>query len=121
MNILVTTLCVIIVVMAMIIINLNRKLRFLKVQFTSETNGLSGKDLFENITKSKSLYKDLLIEFHPDKFILDENRKKRAEELSSEIAESKSSYRDLILIVQSVKNEFEFSNKFLNNYPEIFK
>ena len=53
MNILVTTLCVIIVVMAMIIINLNRKLRFLKVQFSSETNGLSGKDLFENITKSK--------------------------------------------------------------------
>jgi hypothetical protein len=121
MNILVTMLCLIIVCMAMIIIRLNRKLRFLKDQFSGKTNGLSGKDLFENITKSKALYKDLLIEFHPDKFTLDDNRKKRAEELSSQIAESKSSYRDLILIAQSVKNEIEFSNKFINNYPEIFK
>jgi len=121
MNILVTTLCITIIVMAIIIIKLKRKLRFMKIQFSNETNGLSGKDLFENITKSKALYKDLLIEFHPDKFILDEGRKKRAEVLSSKIAESKSSYRDLIIIAQSVKNEFEFSNKFINNYPEIFK
>lgn len=121
MKLFIVILCAIIVVMSIIIYNLKRKIRFLKVHFSNETNGLSGKDLFENITKSKALYKDLLIEFHPDKFILDEKRKKRAEELSSIIAESKSSYRDLIIIVQSVKKEFEFSNKFLNNYPEIFK
>ena len=106
--------------MTMIIIHLSRKLRFLNVQLSSKPDGLGGKDLFENITKSKALYKDLLIEFHPDKFTLDENRKKRAEELSAQIAEYKSSYRDLVLIAKSVKNEFEFSNKFLNKYPEIF-
>jgi predicted Holliday junction resolvase-like endonuclease len=121
MNTLVAILSLVIIFMAIIIFKLNRKLRFLKVQFSGKTNGLSGKDLFENITKSKTLYKDLLIEFHPDKFILDENRKKRAEELSSQIAESKASYRDLILIAQRVKNEFQFSSKFINNYPEIFK
>ena len=67
MKIFIVILCAIIVVMAIIIYNLKRKIRFLKVHFSNETNGLSGKDLFENITKSKALYKDLLIEFHPDK------------------------------------------------------
>ena len=121
MKILIVILCLIIVVMAIVIYNLKRKIRFLKVHFSSESNGINGKDLFENITKSKILYKDLLIEFHPDKFNLDTSKKKRAEELSSQIAKYKSSYRDLILLAKSVKQEFEFSQKFINNHPEIFE
>jgi len=120
-KILVVILFLILSIMAVVILRLYRKLRLLKGQLLGKTNELNGKDLFENITKSKNLYTDLLVEFHPDKFNLDENSKKRAEVLSSQIAECKSSYRDLILIAQNLKNEFEFSNKFINKYPEIFK
>jgi hypothetical protein len=121
MNLLISSLCLFIIFMLIIILNLKRKLLILKRQFSNEKNGVSGKDLFENITKSKILYKDLLIEFHPDKFILDENKKIQAELLCSKIAENKSSYRELFSIAKSVKNDFEFSQKFITNHPTIFE
>ena len=117
---LVMILCFIIVVLTISTVNLSRKLKFLKNQFSDEITGVNGKDLFDNITKSKVLYKELVIEFHPDKFVTNEFRKKKAEIICSKIAENKSSYRDLISIVQSVKNDFDFSKKFIDGHPEIF-
>ena len=119
MSILEIILCGIIILLAVVIWNLKSKLSFFKKQFSAEINGVGGKDLFENITKSKNLYKDLLVEFHPDKHVDNEIMAKLAVELSSRIGQHKSSYRELILIAKEVRKEFIFSPKFKNKYLEI--
>jgi|GEM_PF-6760823 len=121
MSILEIVLCCVVFLLVFIVWNLNRKLNFLKNQFSLETKGVGGKDLFENITKSKSLYKDLLIEFHPDKFVGNDEMTKRAVELSARIGQHKSSYRELTMIVKEVNEDFVFSSKFKNKYQEIFE
>ena len=110
-----------IIVLLVIIFNLNKKILFFKRQNSLELKGIGGKDLFENITKSKNLYKDLLIEVHPDRFVGEDNLMKKAEIISSKIAEYKSSYRDLIDIARNAVNDFEFSKMFKAKYPEIFE
>lgn len=121
MSILEVILSGVVILLTLVTWNLKRKLSFLKKQFLPEINGVGGKDLFENITKSKSLYKDLLVEFHPDKHVDNEETAKLAVELSARIGQHKSSYRELMIVAKEVRDEFIFSSKFKNKYSEIFE
>lgn len=121
MKILLMLFCLVIVIMTLIIFNLNRKLMFLKKQLSGENNGVSGKDLFENITKSKELYRNLLIEFHPDKHNTNVSLRSKAEEISLKIAEHKNSYRELISIAKIASSDFEISKSLVIKYPEILE
>ena len=120
MKLIIGILSAVIILQIIIIVRMRRKVYFLQTQMPINKNDLSGKDLFENISKSKSLYRDLLIELHPDKFISNENLREKAELICSELAENKSSYRDLVAITKKVSAEFEFGEKFKKNHPEIF-
>jgi len=120
MRIVILLQCVLIITLIFVILRQNKKIIFLKNQYTDGQDAISGKDLFENITKSKLLYKDLLIEFHPDRFENNPTLKSFAEEVTFKLAENKSSYRNLISIASSVKKDFQFTEKFINRYPEIF-
>ncbi|MBE7695764.1 hypothetical protein [Tenacibaculum finnmarkense] len=66
----------------------------------------TAKNITNSISKSKSLYKKLIVKVHPDRFFKDD--KIIANELSSRITKSKKNYDDLI------KLEIEV-NKFLDN------
>ena len=120
MKLIIGILIAVIILQTIIIVRMRRKVHFLKAQMPNNKSKLSGKDLFENISKSKSLYRDLLIELHPDKFISDDNLREKAELICSELAEHKSSYRALVSITKKVSTEFEFGEKFKKNHPEIF-
>lgn len=121
MKILMILFCLVIAIMTLIIFNLNQKLKFLKKQLSGENNGVSGKDLFENITKSKELYRDLLIEFHPDKYHTNDILRSKAEEISFKIAKHKSSFRELISITKMASIDFEISKSLVIKYPEILE
>jgi hypothetical protein len=120
MQIIIAILSLTVIIMTLIIFSLRRKINMLRNQFSGQFGNVSGQDLFENITKSKALYKDLLIEFHPDKFTTDEFLTSQAQHLTASIAENKSSYRELISIAKNAKQNFHFSDKFKSKYPEIF-
>jgi hypothetical protein len=108
---------VVILIMIFVIIRLSKKLKFLKNQYTDVHDTISGKDLFENITKSKLLYKELLIELHPDRFIANKDLQKKAELLVLELGEYKSSYRNLFRIAEKAKEQgFILSPRFLEKH-----
>lgn len=111
---------VIILIMIVVIIRMSKKLKFLKIQYSDGQEEISGKDLFENITKSKLLYKDLLIEFHPDRFIENKDLQKKAELLVLELGQNKSSHRNLIRIAEKAKEQgFILSPRFLEKHINI--
>jgi len=110
-----------IIVLLLAMFNQNRKIKFFKEQYSSELKGVGGSDLFENITKSKVLYKDLLIELHPDRYVGDKDLLKKSNETTAKISKFKSSYRDLIEIAKSSIADFEFTDKFKVKHPEIFE
>lgn len=114
------SLILIIIFQFIFIVRIKRKLLFLKTQIPNTKDNISGKDLFENITKSKFLYKHLMKELHPDKYITNLELKKQAEVICFKLSKNKSSYRELVKIARSASTTFELSDKFKKLHPEIF-
>jgi DnaJ-domain-containing protein 1 len=61
----------------------------------SDDYKLSTKNIVDSISKSKSLYKELITSVHPDKF-QEIEQKNKATELASRITKSKKNYNDLV-------------------------
>ena len=114
------SLIVIVIFQFILIVRIKRKLLFLKTQIPNTKDDISGKDLFENIAKSKFLYKDLMKELHPDKYIANPKLKEQAEIICFKLSESKSSYRELVKLARNASTTFELSEKFKKSHPEIF-
>jgi hypothetical protein len=110
-----------ILMLLFIIFRINSKLVFLKNHFSNDLYTIKGSDLFNNITKSKNLYRDLLIELHPDKFHNDPTKLEKSENLALMLGKNKNSFRELISLAKIAKIDFDFSSKFKNQYPEIFE
>lgn len=66
----------------------------------------TAKNIRNSISKSKVLYKKLIVKVHPDRFL--DDRKTIATELCSKITKSKKNYDDLVKLEQEV-------NSFLQN------
>lgn len=72
----------------------------------------SGSDLFDDITKSKELFKLLKKEIHPDRFIGNEELRAYAEECMMELGKIQHSYSSMIkLIKEMTLHNFPFSSK----------
>ncbi|GAA4932842.1 hypothetical protein GCM10023314_01540 [Algibacter agarivorans] len=67
----------------------------------------SAKNIVDSISKSKTLYKELITAVHPDKF-QDTGKRKKATDLASRITKSKKNYNDLVQLKGEV-------SEFLNN------
>ncbi len=111
----------IILLLIIIIIKQNRKILFFKKQFMNSDSSVSGSDLFDNINKSKDLYKDLLIELHPDKFVNQPELQEKATQITFELGKQKSTYRNLLNLAKEASKDFQFSEKFTSKYPKIFE
>lgn len=95
-------------------------LRKIKLNKQSQFDNLplsKGEDLFNNITKSKELFRLLKKEIHPDRFINNEELSKFAETKMMELGEIEHSYLSMISLINEMKiNNFPFSEKFTNLY-----
>lgn len=67
---------------------------------------ITAKNIAMSISKSKELYKSLITQIHPDRFL--DERKIKATELSARITRSKKNYNELITIQLEVD---EFLNE----------
>lgn len=119
MKLLIVFLLCIIALLVIIIFNLYKKLNFFKLMIRNNSNSFLGSDLFDNITRSKNLYRDLLAEIHPDKYVNDNKCKDFASQLSFKIGDSKNSYKDLVSLGKIANSQLTLSAKFLKKYPEI--
>lgn len=54
---------------------------------------------------SKVLFKGLRVKLHPDKFVNDDSRKKKANELYNELLQNQYDFEKLLEIEKKVKNE----------------
>jgi hypothetical protein len=73
-----------------------------KILADGETYSKTAKNIANSISKSKFLYKKLIVKVHPDRFF--ENEKIIANELSSRITKSKKNYDDLLKLEIEVNN-----------------
>ncbi len=75
----------------------------------------SGKDLFNDITKSKELFRILKKEIHPDKFIDNEELRLYAEKQMMELGKIQHSYTSMLDFIEEMKKEkFPFSEHIRN-------
>lgn len=88
-----------------------KRLRVIKKTQIKEDGPLSsGADLFNDMTKSKALYKLLKKEVHPERFIGNEELYNYAEEMMMQLGEASNSYTAMIKIVEEMKSKgFPFS------------
>ena len=61
----------------------------------------NAKNIALSISKSKKLYKELIVKVHPDKFL--NEQKSEAEELSAKITSAKKNYSQLVELEKTVK------------------
>jgi len=61
----------------------------------------TAKNIALSISKSKQLYKDLIVKVHPDRF--QDDRKEKATELSARITKAKRNYDELVGLEIEVK------------------
>jgi hypothetical protein len=113
---------VFLLLLSTLIINQRKKITLLKNDFTNQNPKIGGADLFENITKSKLLYKDLLKEIHPDRFIGNEELLKKAEFFSLELGKNQNSYRNLLRIaLEAQKSGMILSSNFTKKYEIVIQ
>ena len=89
---------------AFILYKKNKRKRDLKRRVLADGNSdYSGtaKNISLSISKSKQLYKDLIVKVHPDRF--QDDRKENATELSARITKAKRNYDELIGLEIEVK------------------
>lgn len=84
------------------------KLRKLVLEDSSDDYSNTAKNIANSISKSRQLYKELIIKIHPDRFL--DDRKIKATELSARITKAKRNYNDLLELKIEVE-EFLNSNK----------
>ncbi len=89
---------------AIYLIIINKRKRVL--QRLKKTDSLNYKreilNISKSISKSKNLYKQLIVKVHPDKFTGDDNE--AATILSQKITSSKRNYNELILLSKEVES-----------------
>jgi uncharacterized membrane-anchored protein YhcB (DUF1043 family) len=83
-----------------------KKLRTLLMEDVDESFDVATQNIVLSISKSKSLYKNLIKQVHPDKF--HDDKKELATELSMKITKAKRNYKELV----KLKSKVEL---FLNN------
>lgn len=98
-------------VLSILLLYTSKRLSIIKKTKEKEDGPLSsGADLFNDMTKSKVLYKLLKKEVHPERFIGNEELYKYAEEKMMQIGESSNSYTSMLKIVEEMKSKgFPFS------------
>ena len=79
-----------------------RKLRKRVFEDRTEDFESTARNIANSISKSKALYKELIIKIHPDKF-LDKETKLIATELSSRITKSKRNFDELVKLKTEVE------------------
>jgi hypothetical protein len=98
------------VLSALLYFSLKRLRKIKKNQIKEDGPLSSGADLFNDMTKSKTLYKLLKKEVHPERFIGNDALYKYAEEKMMQIGECSNSYTAMIEIVEEMKSkDFPFS------------
>lgn len=78
------------------------KLRKLVLEDSSDDYTNTAKNIANSISKSRQLYKELIIKIHPDRFL--DDRKVKATELSARITKSKRNFDDLSNLKIEVEN-----------------
>ena len=84
------------------------KLRKLVLEDSSNDYSITAKNIANSISKSRLLYKELITQIHPDRFL--DDRKVKATELSARITKAKRNFDDLLELKIEVE-EFLNSNK----------
>lgn len=70
----------------------------------------TGADLFNDITKSKELFRKLKKEIHPDRFIGNDPLRQTAQAYMMELGKIEHSYTSMLALVEQMKKEgFPFS------------
>lgn len=72
-----------------------------KILLEGDSYSFTAENITNSISKSKELYKDLIIKVHPDRF--EEKYKKEATELSSKITKNKKDYHSLLELKKEVE------------------
>ena len=77
----------------------------------------SGSDLFNDLTKSKDLFRKLKKEIHPDRFIGNDELHQYAQECMMELGKVEHSYTSMMILVEEMKKKgFPFSEEFQKNH-----
>jgi hypothetical protein len=93
-----------------------KKLKIVKGAHQENDGPLStGSDLFNDLTKSKDLFRKLKREIHPDRFIGNDELHQYAQECMMELGKIEHSYTSMIILIEEMKkNNFPFSEE-INN------
>ena len=65
----------------------------------------TAKNIAQSIANSRSLYKELIGKTHPDRFVNDPQKQKKAAEIASLITASKRNYNELIVLKERINDE----------------
>lgn len=98
--------------LVLLALRLLKKLRLFKKQdkYYSNPKG-RGSDLYNDLTKSKDLYKLLKKELHPERFISDADLYSYAETKMMQLGEISNSYTSMLLLIEELKqNDFPLSD-----------
>lgn len=93
-----------------------KRLRVIKKTQIKEDGPLSsGADLFNDMTKSKDLFRKLKREIHPDRFIGNDELHQYAQECMMELGKVEHSYTSMMILVEDMKKkDFPFSEEIQN-------
>ncbi len=93
-----------------------KKLKAIKELQAKNDGPLStGSDLFNDLTKSKDLFRKLKREIHPDRYIGNEELHQYAQECMMELGKIEHSYTSMIILIEEMKkNNFPFSEEIQN-------
>ena len=93
-----------------------KKLKIVKGTHQENDGPLStGSDLFNDLTKSKDLFRKLKREIHPDRFIGNDELHQYAQECMMELGKVEHSYTSMMILVENMKKKgFPFSEE-INN------
>ena len=108
-------------VLLFILLIMHLRLSLKVYQLSKDDSQVTGSDLFDNVSKSKQLYRDLVIELHPDRYAQDPELNRLAEEFCAKLATKKFSYKALCQIANDADPLFNLSSKFKATHPNILK
>lgn len=73
----------------------------------AKNTNISMDNLMNSINKSRQLYKQLSVKYHPDRFPLDTERRKIADDLFQDITRNQRNYNKLLELQEEAKNKLD--------------